>query len=170
MKKLIIAISLLTITACTKSSTSSSPSGTGTGTSTCSVTFQGTTYNLTTVLATTTEANTVGAVNGWECYLSSSSSTSLTILFTGFNYNIVNGLGTYKISGKTNGVNFSSGQFTLVNHNAGNATFLADATDTISTATVTISNSTECKGTFSVSLNDGTGHYYPATGSFDYKH
>ncbi len=163
MKKLIIAVSLLSIfNSCT-----SGGSGSGTSVtpaSSFSITFRGHTYTSTTPVATT-----AGGSSGWMLSFNGGTLTTVVLIFQGWNYfNLTSGIGTYKLGGISNGIHYSANPCTLSDYASGGAAYRADATDTTSQAIVTISNGTECKGTFTVNLNDGAGNYYPATGSFDY--
>lgn len=195
MKKLIIAVSLLTLAACTKSGTTSSSSPgstTSIPTSTFNITFNGKTYNLNssitgTAIVVTTKSNPgtlYGNNSSCNCNYAGYSvgivagSSQMSCEFIGGQLSASTALGTYK-SGAYGGCDtFSTfifyGSIMLVDHNDGNKEYwdgneCGHAADTTSMIAVTVANANECKGTFSVQLYYN-GNYYPATGDFDYKH
>ena len=186
----IMAVCLLTLSACTKSSSSGSTSGTPTTpVSTLNITFNGKTYNLstggstvTTVITATTKSNPgnlYGPLGGstYAGYLAGlfGTNSQVNIVFTGLKLDDSSAIGTYRCGSFTNTTNsyydLSYGGLSLIDKNDGNKSYMSDFTgkDTTSTITVSVANSTECKGTFNVVLTYN-GSYYPATGDFDYKH
>jgi hypothetical protein len=172
MKKLsIIVVSLLTLTlySCGGNDNNNvTPTSPTSSNSNLSITFQGNTYTSSIV---TTE--TIGP-NPWFVTMSGGDSKTVSISFNDFSsFSATYGVGTYHANTHIPGTVASmqeGGQCTLVNYNQGNAGYSTDDADTTSYVTVTIANSSECKGTFNIRLNDGNGNYYPTTGEFDYKH
>ncbi len=163
---------------------SCTPSGSGSGTtltpatsSTFNITYNGKTYHLTStttapltvVNATTTSSTSPSSgITTWGINAVASDS-HIQCNMGGIKFtNISTAVGTYK-AGCGGGTTLST--LNLTDADDGNKMYQTDCTgaDTTSTVTVTSSTSTECKGTFNVILSYG-GHYYPATGDFDYKH
>jgi hypothetical protein len=176
MKKLIMAVSLLTIlNAChtSSSSTSVTPSA---PTSTFNITYNGKTYHLTSSAPGTVPVTVISAITGSssspvaEWTVSTGATDShIQCTFGGAKFNNMStAIGTYR-SGCGSGVTISS--LYLLDKDDGNKTYETDCTghDSTSTLTVTVASATECKGTFNVILSYN-GNYYPATGDFDYKH
>lgn len=172
MKYFIIAALLLMLAACTKTTSSTAPVSPPSATqSTFDITFNGKTYSLVsdsttaaiaiTALTTTSSSSLCGVAvtarnSQMQCTLTGIKDTSNTAI------------GIYR-SGNADGTMY--GTIQLIDVDDGNKKYTSDFTgaDSSSTITVAVSNSSECKGTFSVILSYN-GHYYPATGDFDFKH
>lgn len=178
MKKQILTIlagTLLGISSCTTSGSGSGTSVTPTApASAFSVTFQGNTYTSSVATATTSQWGTQGGTSmGWVSYVTGGSTKNVSIQFQDFvGFSILSGLGSYYANTHIPGTTsmYVGGKCTLVDFNHGNAGYTTDDNDSTSIVNVTVANSSECKGTFTVRLNNGTGAYSTATGSFDYKH
>jgi hypothetical protein len=175
MKKLTISVCLLiTFNSCTTGSGSGTGSTSVTPTSTLSITFQGSTYTSSVVTATTSQWGTQGGTSmGWVSFVSGGSTQNVSIQFQDFvGFSISSGIGSYYANTHIPGITsmYTGGKCTLVDFNHGNAGYTTDDNDSASAVTITVANSTECKGTFTARLNNGTGTYSTATGSFDYRH
>ena len=170
MKKQIVTIlllagAMLTVTSC---HTSSSPVPSSTTTSSFSVTFQGSTNNFTTGVATALQGD-YSTGNPSILTFNTGNTTSIILLVQLYSSTAINALGVYKVSGRFSlNSTFSGGTATIADYSQGGTSYSIDANDTTSAATVTISNGTECKGTFNLRLNNGSGTYSTAAGTFDY--
>ena len=168
MKKPIIVICLVSALSCTKkSSTTSTPSPTAVSASTFNITFNGRTYNITQGIAAITSSPT-GTSPDWGV-LVGAGDTHIRCNISGVKSGSpATALGIYK-SGNATGLPTTTLDLTDYDNGGKRYTSSVDGHDTTSQITVSISNATECKGTFSVILSYN-GNYYPATGDFDYKH
>jgi hypothetical protein len=160
---LIIAVCLLTVTACTKKSSSSSSAPTGAA-STFNITFNGKTYHestatvITNVIAVTTTTNTLSVPPRFICELAVITK-NIKCTPIADKADISTAIGTYKVSGGwVAPINF-------IDYGDGGKQY---SNDTNSTITVTMSTGSEIKGTFNFILHYNGGNY-PATGDFDYK-
>jgi|GEM_PF-3032353 len=179
MKQLTIIAAglLLTISSCTTSGSGSGTSVTPTTSSTFNITYNGKTYHLAstaTVPLTIVNATTFSSTSPstgimtWDINAVASNS-HIQCNIGGIKFTDVStAVGTYK-AGCGGGTTLST--LNLTDYDDGGKMYQTDCTgaDTTSTVTVTSSTSTECKGTFNVILSY-SGHYYPATGDFDYHH
>ena len=188
MKKLIIAVSLLTtLNACTSGS-GSGGSTSATPASTFSITYAGktvtvsssTTGSVASAIPTNNPGDVYGNLNtatpvyaGYRIGIVALNS-KINFIMSGLKLDATTALGTYRCGSYTAASGYGDlayGDMRLTDADAGNKQYLSDATgkDTTSTVTVTVASSTECKGTFNITLSSN-GIYYPATGSFDYHH
>lgn len=193
MKKLIIiAVSLLTLSACNKKSSTSTTPGGSTSSSTFNITLAGHTYNLvyntayTPMTASTTSEtgdfiangyflNTLGNTPGFDFQVfaadeTAGSSTPLHInaLIKGYKVGPSSALGVYRTG--LGGPDAADGVIEVIEIiDQGDGGKVYEGCDTNSTITVSVSNATEIKGTFSLNLyyNNSFSTIYPCTGNFD---
>lgn len=179
MKKRIqsIALSLLVaLSSCHTSSSSSTSVTPATPTSTFNITYNGKTYHLTSSAPGTVPATVISAITAsssspaqWGATLVAQNSHIQCSFMAEKVTNLSTAIGTYNEVGCGGGVTHST--LNLTDMDDGNKRYETDCTghDTTGSITITVSNSSECKGTFSLTLSYN-GNYYPATGDFDYKH
>jgi len=191
MKKPLLTIaSMIFLSSCSthsgSGSTTVTPSGT---TSTFNITIAGHTYNLTentsvipvttSIIATTADAENVtyGTGNSYpntifQSYIQSLNSNQILFSALGIKPDLSTAIGTYRV-GVYPDPAVSGGYISFYSpvqiRDYGDGGKLYTSADTTSSITISISNGSEVKGTFSLSLYYN-GSYYPATGDFDYKH
>lgn len=169
MKNIITLICIgLLISSCTPGGSTAVPA------STFDITFNGKTYNLVSgsgnIIAVSTVSSTSpsSGITSWGVNVITEN-IHVRCNIGGLKFtDIGTSTGTYR-GGCGSGTVYSILSVTDIDD--GNKVYQSDYTgyDTTSTINVEISNTTECKGTFSIVLSNN-GIYYPATGHFDYRH
>ena len=172
MKKLIIAISLISLAACTKPSSTSTPSGASTSTWSYDMNIPGYSYHR--------SGNDTGMYNISATIIGVGANEECQLSFSIFDYDIMtDGTGQAFFGFKHGDTTSKTGTYILT---GGNVTSITDAahvngcnefynTNGNSTITITIATSHEIKGTINfIGYNgcDTIGHVI--TGDFDYNH
>lgn len=192
---MVATIAILTVSSCSPGggTTTPPPVTPPAPVSTFNITFNGHTYNLTSsttvpVTSVTASTSTPGQAFGIPDYCTGhfvyadfkaaiiASNSQINAIIGGNKMGASSAIGTYR-SGSYNDASGDCtkdriyGGLQVIDMGDGGKVYTSDQSgkDTTGTITVTVSNATECKGTFSVILSY-SGNYYPATGDFDYKH
>ena len=169
MKKsilLLIAGAMLAMTSCHTSGTGSTSVTPTTPTSTFNITINGHSYHLTN--SSNIYTSIVGTTLATDIYKAKIMVTDVhsgSFVIGGIKPDLSSALGTYSCDSaieKTYGL-------TSIRDDGDGGKIYSSLCPGISTVTVTVSNGTELKGTFSLNLSYN-GTVYPITGDFDYKH